>query len=978
MRVIQIAWLALAAVILSGGIESVPCCRAAEPAEAVPKDRLVKDWILQDHGNETGRCFTGGEHAKVEVRMIETVLEELSPDAARSLRSEMDRLAGKKTPGNDPRWKALYVKACEQRRVLRLRTVVEKSPTIVFTKHYDIGGSHYAYTEGLSDAMGERHFKPGTQLCLWNADGPYGSVRTLIDDRDGVIRDPDVSHDGKRILFAWKKSDREDDYHLYEMDVATEEIKQLTFGRGYADYEGQYLPNGDIIFNSSRCGQSVDCNSPEVSNLYTCNANGKFMRRLSVDQVHTNYPTVTDDGRVIYTRWDYNDRSQLFPQPLFQMNPDGSNQTELYGNNSWFPTTIMHARGVPGGNQIVAVLSGHHSRQRGKLAIIDTRLGRQEADGVQLIAPVRETKPKRIDTYGQEGEQFQYPYPLSDTEFLVTYATTGGNNRKNGDPFGIYYMTIDGRRELLAWDPKVSSNQPVPLVSRRTPHIRPRSSDYRQEEAVFYLHDIYRGPGLAGVARGTIKALRVVKLEFRPTSIRQNYARGPGGSGHPATPVSIGSGTWDVKVVLGDATVYEDGSACFTVPARTPVYFQAIDAKGHAVQTMRSWSTLQPGETLGCVGCHESKHAAPGYITGTTQAQQKGPEELKPFYGPPRGFSFIREVQPILDRHCIECHKDRTKKLMVFGVPVDDDALDPAQMQTILAPESEWRYWVDWPPSGWEGPDLDDSAWKVGKGGFGKADTSCGTIHTQWTNWNIWMRRTLELAEVPEDRQLLLWLSFDDDVTVFFNGVLACQAGGRTGGFRAIAPRPEAVDALKVGPNTFAVHCRHGSGGQFIDVALITVEASNDPPTPTKVAFSLLGKQTPEGSSGRAWSDSYLALTQPRLLTVFLSGRPNPLVRWFNAQSAPPMLKPYSAGAAKSRLLTMLEEGHNDVKLSRQEMDKIACWIDLAVPYCGDYLEANIWNEDELEKYDYYLKKRRRMETFDADNITSLISEEGF
>jgi hypothetical protein len=282
---------------------------------------------------------------------------------------------------------------------------------------------------------------------------------------------------------------------------------------------------------------------------------------------------------------------------------------------------------------------------------------------------------------------------------------------------------------------------------------------------------------------------------------------------------------------LGDATVYEDGSACFAVSARTPVYFQAIDAEGHAAQTMRSWSTLQPGETLSCVGCHESKQGAPSNYTAPTQAQAKGPEQLKPFYGAPRGFSFAREIQPILDRHCIGCHKDRTQKLVVDEAPVAANAVD--------------------------------------------------------------------------------------------------------------------------------------------------VPSESSEPTP-KLAFSLLGEQNAEKASGRAWSDSYLAFTQPRPLGGYLSGRPNSLVRWISAQSAPPMLAPYYAGAAKSRLITMLAEGHNDVRLSREEMDKIACWIDLLVPYCGDYLEANIWSGDEREKYNYYLKKRHRMEAFEAENIADLISREGF
>ena len=129
---------------------------------------------------------------------------------------------------------------------------------------------------------------------------------------DGVLRDPDVSYDGRRVLFAWKKSLDEDDYHLYEFDVATGRVRQLTSGLGFADYEGVYAPNGQIIFNSTRCVQTVDCWWTEVSNLYTCDGDGRYLRRLGFDQVHTNYPTVMPDGRILYTRWEYSDRGQMF------------------------------------------------------------------------------------------------------------------------------------------------------------------------------------------------------------------------------------------------------------------------------------------------------------------------------------------------------------------------------------------------------------------------------------------------------------------------------------------------------------------------------------------------------------------------------------------------------------------------------------------------------------------------------------------
>ena len=150
------------------------------------------------------------------------------------------------------------------------------------------------------------------------------------------------------------------------------------------------------------------------------------------------------------------------------------------------------------------------------------------------------------------------------------------------------------------------------------------------------------------MARGTIKKLRVVELRYREMNIGSNYSHGPGGGAKVVTPVAVGTGTWDVKAILGDTKVYKDGSAMFEVPARTPVYFQALNEKDQVVQTMRSWATLMPGENFSCAGCHESKNAAPPEKYGKTLAMRAGPETLAPFHGPARGFSFPKEIQPIL------------------------------------------------------------------------------------------------------------------------------------------------------------------------------------------------------------------------------------------------------------------------------------------------------------------------------------------
>ena len=820
---------------------------------------LPWDWVLQDYGAGFTNWFTIETGTTIEEQLIDRALQDLG-DKAAALRDELNRLGQSRASANDRRWLDLYVKACEQRRTQRLQNLLRRAPRIVFTKHFTLRPSFFGYTEGQSDAQNERHFRPGSALCLLELDGLHARVRTLLDDPTGAIRDPAVSWDARRVLFAWKKSLDDDDYHLYELVLGTGRIRQLTSGLGFADYEPAYLPNGDIVFASTRCVQTVDCWWTEVSNLYTCDADGRFLRRLSFDQVHTLYPQVLDDGRVIYLRWDYNDRSQMFPQKLFVMNPDGTGQTEFYGNNSWFPTTIGHARGLPGTEKVVCIFSGHHTAQAGKLGLLDPARGRQENAGAQLIAPVRETKAERRDEYGQRGELFQYPFALSETEFLVAYAPLGWERdrtrRKLSAYFGLYWMDITGRRELLVADPEVPCNQPVPLVPRRPPPERPSLVDYRQHTGTFYVQDVYAGPGLTGVPRGTIQKLRVIALEYRAAGVGNNGAIGPSGEALVCTPISIGNGSWDVKIVLGDAKVHADGSAFFTVPARAPVYFQALNEKNHAVQTMRSWSTLQPGENQSCTGCHEHKNTTPlaaGY--GATLALRTGPQALDPFYGPPRGFSFAREIQPILDRHCIRCHHDRN-----------------------LKPEA----------------------------------------------------KRMEKA-VTRER--------DPVWSPVFRPQGASNAGA-----------PDHAAARPLGDGT-----------------------TNQP------AFSLLGELALDKVAKRHWSDAYLNLTlsQPsdyyEAVGAYFGVFDGRMVNWIGAQSIPAPLPPGVAGACRSELLLLLESGHEGVKLTREEWDKLACWMDLFVPYCGDYAEANAWTEDDQQKYQRFLDKRKRMEEVERRNIEALL-----
>ncbi len=687
-----------------------------------------------------------------------------------------------------------FLAARARRRLERLGAI----PSFVFLKNTEFGNAprlDMSMSDGLYNG---KPFKAGASIMRFTPtqDGK-GRTETLLHDPQGMMRDLDVSYDGKRILFSWKKNQTQDDFHIYEMTVATCQIRQVTWEPGVADIQARYLPDGRILYHSTRCVNTVDCNEKiNVVNLYTCDLSGGGIVRLTFDQVSTQFPAVLADGRIVYTRWDYNDRGQIYPQGLFTMNPDGTHQMALYGNNSWFPTSLIQARSIPESADLLAIAAGHHTPPCGSLALVETARGREEGRGIRLLAPEREVQYERKDKALQDGVIFQYPYPLTRDEFLTGCSLFGN---KKSTHFGIYWMNRQGQRELLVWDKDASLRHPVPLVPRSRPAHRRATMTTTEPNGLFYVDDIYVGEGLQGIPRGTIKRLRVIGLEFRAAAVGISYNRGEAGNARVCTPVSI-SGAWDIKTVLGDAKVYADGSTFFKTPARMPVYFQALDANGYAIQSMRSWSTLQPGESFSCVGCHGHKNAAPVISDRLSAAQKAGPQDLDAFYGPARGFSFIKEIQPILDRQCIACHQGK-----------------------------------------------------------------------QWT---------------PE------YASPDDETS-----------------------------------------------------------------------FSLLRRPVNEAISGRNWTESYLALLQAGIdkkrKTYFAFS--NEWINWISPQSGPEVLAPYSFGATQSPLLDMLKNGHHDVTLTEEELAKLACWIDLAVPFCGDYTEANSWSNEEQRWYAGQVKKQQRL-----------------
>lgn len=773
-------------------------------------------------------------------------------------------------------------------------TLLDEGTQFIVIKHKQLGGSHYAYTDGLSDESGspmgnEVNFNPGSEMVLVtlsvNASGKVvRTEETMISSPNGVLRDPDISEDGTKVLFSWKK-ESSDDYHLYEMDIATRQYTQLTFGSGIADVEPKYLPNGKIVFQSTRCISNVDCWLIAVMNLYTCDADGSNIMRLGYDQVHTTYPTVTEDGRILYTRWDYNDRSQMYVQGIFQMFPDGTNQTEVYGNDSNFPTTLLHSREVPGSTGLyISISSGHHTKQAGKLVLVDTNVGRNDEDAVTYLFPDEYcNKNDNVDNQGQSGALYKYPVALNDHELLVSYNPDGWNN---GENFGIYYMNTETGKQICISQPGSGYGaSQVAMIKNRSLFERPSMVNQAVEYGTYYMGNVYEGGGLEGVEFGTAKYLRVVEIEYRAYAIGATIGSGTGSS-DPYTPVSTGNGAWDVKRVLGIVEIEADGSALFRVPANTPIYFQVLNEDGELIQSMRSWSTLMPNETFSCVGCHEEKNTVPPYDATTTLAMKKGVQELQPdlwmsdedgndydegeydVEEDTKGFSYTEMVQPILDANCITCHNDEEISLSMIGGNYSSSGGDVPAVNTTIDKDgialvelaSEFKYTLTTQTgNSWRTRNISNlTSWSTGNAPFG-TDTIDGhapntSLDAYDSEAKLYLRKDFNLSAVQYSAlasyDVYLRISYDQNPEIYLNGVQIFSATEWTEHYKDVKVTDAFVSAAVSGNNELAAYVENISGGMFMDFGIYLV------PKTTLVEKGSSFKYTTTKQNNTNWLDA--------------------------------------------------------------------------------------------------------------------------
>jgi hypothetical protein len=502
----------------------------------------------------------------------------------------------------------------------------------------------------------------------------------------GSILRPDISHDAQRVLFAHckyypgladeanklDKANVPEDafYHLYEMNLDGTGLRRLTSGK-YDDFDGRYLPDGRIVFLSTRRGQDVKCTSdddiaqaadaapdcyvrcgggPErpvaVYTLHLMDPNGERIARISPFEMFEWTPSVDAQGQVLYARWDYVDRHNMPYMSLWSTMPDGTDARAVYGNYTLNPHCIFEARRIPDSRKIVFTASGHHAMTGGSLVLIDPNRG---ADGEE---PLTRLTPEVVfpEAEGWPPSYFANPYPLSENHYLVAWSSSElppGTPRPDwGMPgpvndLGVYLFDAFGNLSLIYRDPAISSMYPLPIRRRpRPPRITSRVDNQAEDDkARMLVVDVYRG--LESIPTGTIKQLRLVGIPAKT---------------HPTmNSPEIGVTRDDPgKFVIGTVPVEPDGSAYFHAPPGVPFFLQALDDEGMAVQTMRSATYLQPGQAATCIGCHEPRNTAPP--NRLVAAAKRPPSKIAPSVEGSWPLDYQTLVQPVLDKHCVSCH----------------------------------------------------------------------------------------------------------------------------------------------------------------------------------------------------------------------------------------------------------------------------------------------------------------------------------
>jgi hypothetical protein len=552
-------------------------------------------------------------------------------------------------------------------------------------------------------------FGAGGGLGLLSLAGPT-HYRELVASPEGQILDCDLSYDGREILFSWRRQQGKG-YQVFIMNADGSNLRQLTSGPHH-NYNACWLPDGGIAFLSTRSSRFAYCWVSPVGILHRMERDGSRVTRLSANIVNDFTPSVLEDGRIIYSRWEYVDKPAIPIQSLWTIHTDGTGLAGFFGNRVLSPATFMEARSIPGGDKVLCLLTSHNGPCRGAIGTVDLAHGNNSPRAIRNLTPeVNIGEVDKGDGNHIRGP-YENPFPVDGELFLVSKRGTVLLRDYEGTQVVKVIGPEDGGPGF--YNPQPVRKRPSPprmapqlagfgetRESAEPARIDPIEAEVIDEDkeplrwAAVVLQDVYLGLE-PHVKRGEIQEICVVE-EMRKI-VRTDVNNRAFGFQFPV--ISCGA-TYAAKKVWGYAKVAPDGSACFQVPAGKPVYFMALDANGRALQRMRTFTHLMSGETQGCIGCHEPRQ----HVAAAVARKTRVPDRLRPpEWGEAVGFDYARVVQPVLDAHCVKCHAGPTPPAKV---DLCGDATDffNVSYETLArgrkrAGEAEWDSpYVNWIPT---------------------------------------------------------------------------------------------------------------------------------------------------------------------------------------------------------------------------------------------------------------------------------------
>jgi len=533
--------------------------------------------------------------------------------------------------------------AAEAQFIVEKKLLARLDAPLLFVKRHSYQGIH------IYDTFYKWPPGGGGIYVLENPGDPRENwrIRAVIDESSpnslgkGVYSHPDLSWDAGKLLFCYK-GEPNGSTKIYEIGVDGKGLRLVSdptpqvscykgVHAGMHDVAPAYLPDGRIVFSSTRAAGLVPCANSGVAILHVMNADGSDIHPISVNAETEFDPAVLPDGRIIFGRWEYVDKTALTIQSLWTIYPDGSNETAVYANNMVFPEATLDVRPVPGSNLVAVTFAKHNSTPRGSIAMIDPLVGKNDPNAAYNFE-----HPK--DPLYDRGDSCE-PYPL-DEETVIFSGRPPGRKRNV-----IEMIDRRGERITVLSDPAICLHSPMLVKPRPVPETLPDKVDRTLKHGWFFVQDVYEG--LAGVKRGEAKWLRVIE----ETSRLSESPRSP----NPFNQTFLVSAAlaFAVKIYHGIIPIGEDGSVYFEAPAGRALYFQVLDKDMRLIQSMRTFIQAAGGATRSCIGCHEDKSSAPKYGIGAIPGE---PARLRPESWGTGYMDYPGMIQPVWDKHCVSCH----------------------------------------------------------------------------------------------------------------------------------------------------------------------------------------------------------------------------------------------------------------------------------------------------------------------------------